>query len=283
MMPARLTSPTVGLMPTTPQMEPGEVIEPSVSVPTATAQRLAATATAEPLLEPDGVRSRTYGLRHCPPRPLQPLIERRPRKLAHSDRFVLPRMTAPAARSRSATKLSRGAMESARAREPALVCIRSCVSMLSLISTGMPWSGPRGPRRAPLGVHLVGDGEGVGVRLQHRVEAGAALVEGLDARQVLLGEAAGRPAAAAHPVLELREGEFLELEAALNGGGVPSGARRGARRCGAAADGAPPPPRRRSRGRRPRRSVGPWRRVCGLGRRAAMPGARNAAPWRRVA
>jgi len=40
MMPARLTSPTVGLMPTTPQIEPGEVMEPSVSVPTATAQRL---------------------------------------------------------------------------------------------------------------------------------------------------------------------------------------------------------------------------------------------------
>ncbi len=55
-------------------------------------------------------------------------------------------MTAPAARSRSATAASRGAMEVASAREPALVCIRSAVSMLSLISTGMPCRGPRGPR-----------------------------------------------------------------------------------------------------------------------------------------
>ncbi len=59
MIPARLTSPTVGLIPTMPQREPGEVMEPSVSVPTATAQRLAATPHPEPLLEPEGVRSRT--------------------------------------------------------------------------------------------------------------------------------------------------------------------------------------------------------------------------------
>ena len=35
----------------------GERIEPLVSVPMAATQRLAATATAEPELEPDGVRS----------------------------------------------------------------------------------------------------------------------------------------------------------------------------------------------------------------------------------
>jgi hypothetical protein len=61
MIPARLTRPTVGLMPTTPQTEDGETIDPSVSVPTATAQRLAETATADPELEPDGLRSRVLG------------------------------------------------------------------------------------------------------------------------------------------------------------------------------------------------------------------------------
>ena len=58
MMPERLTSPSVGLMPTIPQHVDGETIEPSVSVPIATAHKLADTATPEPELDPDGVRSR---------------------------------------------------------------------------------------------------------------------------------------------------------------------------------------------------------------------------------
>src|SRR5512140_2298331 len=108
MIPARLMRPSVGLIPTRPQYDEGDKIEPSVSVPTATAQRLAATATAEPELDPEGLRSNAYGLMVCPPRPLHPLDEWVERKLAHSLRFVLPRSTAPAARSLSATKLSRG-------------------------------------------------------------------------------------------------------------------------------------------------------------------------------
>ena len=43
MTPARLVRPTVGLMPTTPLLEAGQTIEPSVSVPRAAAARLAAT------------------------------------------------------------------------------------------------------------------------------------------------------------------------------------------------------------------------------------------------
>jgi hypothetical protein len=59
MMPDRLTSPTVGLVPTSEHADAGEVIEPSASAPTATAHRFAATAAPEPLLEPDGERSST--------------------------------------------------------------------------------------------------------------------------------------------------------------------------------------------------------------------------------
>src|SRR3954469_7487563 len=129
MMPARDTSPTVGLMPTSAAAAAGDVTDPSVSVPMATAQQLAAVADPEPELEPDGVRSSAYGLRVCPPRPLQPLVECVDRKFAHSLRFVLPMITAPAARSRSATQESRAAMLSARASEPAVVCMRSAVSM----------------------------------------------------------------------------------------------------------------------------------------------------------
>src|SRR6266480_1218769 len=145
MTPDRLTRPSVGLIPTMPQHVDGETIEPSVSVPIATAQRLAATATPEPELDPDGVRSRAYGLRHCPPRPLQPLDEWVERKFAHSERFALPSSTAPPARSRSTRKASRGGVTPESASDPAVLCIRSRVATLSFTSTGMPCSGPRGP------------------------------------------------------------------------------------------------------------------------------------------
>src|SRR3954447_6977215 len=94
--PDRLTSPTVGFNPTSPQLFDGETIDPSVSVPTPTAHRLAATAAPVPELDPEALRSSAYGLRVNPPRPLHPLVDVLARKLAHSLRFVLPRMTAPA-------------------------------------------------------------------------------------------------------------------------------------------------------------------------------------------
>src|SRR5204863_1485026 len=97
----------------------------SVSVPTDAAQRPAATATADPELEPDGFRSRAWGFFVSPPRPLQPLVEELPRKFAHSLRLVFPRRTAPAARSLRATSASRGGMEPTKASDPAVVVIRS--------------------------------------------------------------------------------------------------------------------------------------------------------------
>ena len=57
MMPARLTSPTVGLIPTIPQILDGQTIEPSVSVPIVNAARFAEAAAPEPELEPQGFRS----------------------------------------------------------------------------------------------------------------------------------------------------------------------------------------------------------------------------------
>lgn len=44
--------PIVGLMPTTPFIEAGPMIDPSVSVPKESGTMLAATATAEPELDP---------------------------------------------------------------------------------------------------------------------------------------------------------------------------------------------------------------------------------------
>lgn len=61
MTPLRLVSPTVGLMPTTELAADGQMIEPSVSVPRVTVARLAATAMADPLLDPHGSADSTYG------------------------------------------------------------------------------------------------------------------------------------------------------------------------------------------------------------------------------
>src|SRR6185503_20426984 len=100
-------------------------MDPSVSLPTAATARYAAIAAPDPELEPQLLRSRAYGLRVNPPRPLQPLVECVERKLAHSDRLVLPRITAPASRSRCTMKASAGGLAPTSASEPAVVSIRS--------------------------------------------------------------------------------------------------------------------------------------------------------------
>src|SRR5437588_8895523 len=83
--PARLVSPTVGLMPTTPLALAGQTILPSVSEPNDTAAKFAEAAAAEPALEPQGLRSIPYGLWVWPPRPDQPLMDPNDRKFAHSE------------------------------------------------------------------------------------------------------------------------------------------------------------------------------------------------------
>ena len=57
-MPSRLMSPVVGLRPTIPLNDDGWRTDQLVSVPTAITERLAATAAADPLLEPPGSRSK---------------------------------------------------------------------------------------------------------------------------------------------------------------------------------------------------------------------------------
>src|SRR5580704_7155898 len=127
-MPLRLRRPSVGLIPTRPLLFDGETMEPSVSVPTPAAARLAAIAAPVPELDPDGLRSSAYGFLVCPPRPLQPLVECVERKFAHSLRFVLPRITAPAWRSLAAMNASFGGVTPAMASEPAVVIMRSAVA-----------------------------------------------------------------------------------------------------------------------------------------------------------
>jgi len=94
--PDRLISPTVGFIPTIPLLCEGQTIEPLVSVPIASMVRLADTATAEPELDPQGLRLKTYGFFVCPPTPLQPLVDNSPLKFAHSLKLVFPMIIAPA-------------------------------------------------------------------------------------------------------------------------------------------------------------------------------------------
>src|SRR6185312_3354521 len=143
--PLRLHSPSVGLIPTSSLAPDGQTTEPSVSVPTAATARSAAAATPEPELEPHGLRSRTYGMFVWPPMPLQPLEDGADLKLAHSDRFALPMMIAPAALSFCAMNASAGALP-ASAQEPAVVGM-PVVSMLSLTMIGSPSNGRWSPLR----------------------------------------------------------------------------------------------------------------------------------------
>src|SRR5215472_16070723 len=107
MTPWALTRPNVGLQPATPQNDAGRVIEPPVCEPSAPRHMPQATAAAEPLLEPPGVRSASQGLRVGGGS-----------KLAYCVVTGLPRMTAPAWRSRCTTVASRRAMLLAQRREP---------------------------------------------------------------------------------------------------------------------------------------------------------------------
>src|SRR5439155_16680180 len=141
--PARLVRPRVGLIPASPVVEDGHTMDPSVSVPSAAAARLAETAVPDPELDPHGLWSSTYGLRHWPARPLHPLEDWNERKLAHSDRLAFPSRTAPSRRRPFAVKASRGTIEPRSASDPAVVCIRSAVAMLSFSRMGMPCIGPR--------------------------------------------------------------------------------------------------------------------------------------------
>ena len=92
----RLTRPTLGLNPTIPLIEAGQVMEPLVSVPIAPQANPAATAAALPDDDPQALRSIAWGLRVSPPIALHPLVDPFDLILAHSERLALPRTRPPA-------------------------------------------------------------------------------------------------------------------------------------------------------------------------------------------
>lgn len=85
----------------TPQADAGIRSEPPPSLPCATATMAAATAAADPPLEPPGERAGSQGLRVAPN-----AVDRVSGDMASSGVLVRPRNTIPAARSRSTRNAS---------------------------------------------------------------------------------------------------------------------------------------------------------------------------------
>ena len=118
-------------------------IEPPPSEASAPPTRPAATAEAEPPLEPPGVRLRSHGLRVAPN-----VGDSVNGVISSSGTWVLPTITAPAARSRRTTSAS------SRAGSPNALVPRAVTSpamfVSSLIAIGTPSSGRVSPpRRRP--------------------------------------------------------------------------------------------------------------------------------------
>src|ERR1700686_3255139 len=123
-------------MPTTPHNEAGCRTEPPVSEPSASDAKPAATAAAEPPLDPPGTRESSCGLRVGPNAEFSVELP-----IANSSRLVLPTATAPASRTRCTTVASYGGRHPSRIRDEHVVGTPR-VHRLSLSAIGTPASGP---------------------------------------------------------------------------------------------------------------------------------------------
>src|SRR5262245_44605840 len=108
--PAALTRPYVALKPTIPQYAAGRSVDPTVCDPSARGAISALTAAADPLDEPPGVCSRFHGLRVSAGS-----------RLANSVVVALPRMIAPARRSRATAAASASGRSWKTGAAPAVV------------------------------------------------------------------------------------------------------------------------------------------------------------------
>ena len=105
--------PRVGFRPKRPQHEAGMRIEPAPSPPPAIGTIPAATAAAEPPLDPPGVRSSDHGFRHGP-HSSGSVYGKRP----NSGTLVLPRIETPVARTRRTNSVSLSTTRSLATRLP---------------------------------------------------------------------------------------------------------------------------------------------------------------------
>ena len=153
------TAPTVGLSPATPLSDAGQVIDPSVSVPTASGASPAASAAPEPDDDPPADRSSAHGLATRPPVADQPLDDLVERMLAHWLRLVLAMTTAPAPRSRATSGASRAGRPT-RAVDPADPPQARRLDVV-LDHDGQAVQRAERDAGAALGVAFARDGEGV--------------------------------------------------------------------------------------------------------------------------
>src|SRR5579884_2542759 len=133
------TLPKVGFSPNTPENAAGMRIDPPASVPTASGQMPHNTATALPPLDPPGVRAKSHGLRVMPVSG-ESVTGFQP----NSGVVVLPKNTAPAARSRAVDGASSGQSWSASIVSEPTRRGQPRVSWVSLIATGTPSRMPSG-------------------------------------------------------------------------------------------------------------------------------------------
>ena len=119
-----MTSPTngpsglrarVGFIPKSPQQLAGMRMEPPPSLACASGTRRAATAAAEPPLEPPVERVGSQGLR-AGPKSCDSVVG----KIPNSGVFVVPTITRPVRRKRVTSSASSGATKSRSRREPAV-------------------------------------------------------------------------------------------------------------------------------------------------------------------
>ena len=131
MSPYRDTRPYVGFSPTTPQQAAGWRIDPPVSVPRAATHSSAATAAAEPPLEPPGTWESFQGFRLAPKAEYS--VEE---PIPNSSRLVLPIRKYCCDRNASTAVAEYGGTKPPRMRDPHVVG-RPSVQMLSLTAIGI--------------------------------------------------------------------------------------------------------------------------------------------------
>ncbi len=188
------TRPRCGLSPNRPQHAAGMRIEPAPSVPSAAAARPAATAAAEPPLDPPAMRDGSHGLRVAPKASDSVVAS-----ASSSGTCVLPISTAPAARSRRTTSAS-AAAGGPWPSEPCAV-IWPAMSVSSLMAIGTPLSGGR-VRAAPA---VGGVGRGERLLAEHDPEGVEPRVQPRDPLEVELGQLARRHLAVADQLGLARE------------------------------------------------------------------------------
>src|SRR5215471_19167142 len=118
-----------------PHKAAGCRIDPPVSDPSARGAMPAATATADPPLDPPGIRSGAHGLRVGPNAEFS--VED---PMANSSQFVLPTTMAPALSRRATAVASKGGTNDSRILDEAVVRTPR-VQRLSLSASGTPVSG----------------------------------------------------------------------------------------------------------------------------------------------